>query len=225
MLLAGIHLSGVIHHRRMIGILGGTFDPIHYGHLRTALDVQEALGLERIHFVPLKHAVHRDQPGVPAELRASMVQAAIARYPGFVMDDRELHSDRPSYSLYTLQSFRRQMPHTSLCFLLGMDAFRDFLNWHEPMEILELAHLVVMRRPAEELQNAPLQRLVAERSIEDVTQFDQSQGGSILFQSVTQLAISATDIRQRVQQGRSLRYLLPDAVITIIDQLKLYQSS
>jgi nicotinate-nucleotide adenylyltransferase len=206
----------------MIGILGGAFDPIHHGHLRTALDVQEALGLERIHFTPLKHAVHREQPGTPAELRASMVQAAIAQHPGFVMDDRELHSDRPSYSLYTLQSFRRQMPHTPLCFLLGVDAFLGFLNWRQPMEVLNLAHLVVMHRPGEEMQDAQLQQLVAERSIEDVAQLRQQPGGSILFQPVTQLAISATDIRRRAQQGRSLRYLLPDAVITIIEQLKLY---
>ncbi len=207
----------------MIGILGGTFDPVHYGHLRTALDVQESLDLERIHFVPLKHAVHREQPGISAELRASMVQAAIAQHPGFVMDDRELHNDMPSYSLYTLQSFRRQMPHTPLCFLLGMDAFRDFLNWHQPMEILKLAHLVVMHRPGEKMRGAQLRQLVAERCVEDAAQLNQNQGGSILFQPVTQLAISATAIRQRAQQGRSLRYLLPDAVITIIDRLRLYQ--
>ncbi|MBG7601788.1 MAG: nicotinate-nucleotide adenylyltransferase [Gammaproteobacteria bacterium] len=207
----------------MIGILGGTFDPIHYGHLRTALDVQEELGLERIHFVPLKQAVHREQPGTAAELRASMVQAAIAQHPGFVMDDRELHNDRPSYSLYTLQSFRRQMPHTPLCFLLGMDAFRDFLNWHQPIEILKLAHLVVMHRPGEKMQDEQLQQLVAERSVEDAAALHQQPGGSILFQPVTQLAISATDIRRRAQQGRSLRYLLPDAVITIVEQLKLYR--
>ncbi len=209
----------------MIGILGGTFDPIHYGHLRTALDVQEALELERIHFVPLKHAVHKKQPGTPGELRAAMVQAAVAQHPGFVMDDRELHNDRPSYSLYTLQSFRRQMPHTTLCFLLGMDAFRDFLNWHQPMEILRLAHLVVMHRPGEEMADVQLQQLVDERCVEDVEQLHRQLAGSILFQPVTQLAISATDIRQRAQQGSSLRYLLPDAVITIIEQLKLYQPS
>lgn len=207
----------------MIGILGGTFDPIHYGHLRTALDVQESLELERIHFVPLKHAVHREQPGTAAELRASMVQAAIAQHPGFVMDDRELHNDRPSYSLHTLQSFRRQMPHTSLCFLLGMDAFRGFMNWHQPMEILKLAHLVVMHRPGGEVPDSQLQQLVSERSIEDAALLRQQTGGLILFQPVTQLAISATDIRQRTQHKESLRYLLPDAVITIIEQLKLYQ--
>ena len=209
----------------MIGILGGTFDPIHYGHLRTALDVQEALGLERIHFVPLKHAVHREQPGTSAELRASMVQSAVARHPAFVMDDRELHNDRPSYSLYTLQSFRRQMPHSPLCFLLGMDAFRDFLSWHQPMEFLELAHLVVMHRPGKEMLDIQLQQLVAERSVEDAALLRRQPGGSIMFHPVTQLAISATDIRRRAQQGRSLRYLLPDAVITIIEQLKLYQAT
>ncbi|MEN8214206.1 MAG: nicotinate-nucleotide adenylyltransferase [Pseudomonadota bacterium] len=207
----------------MIGILGGTFDPIHFGHMRTALDVQEALGLERVHFVPLKQAVHREQPGTPAELRAAMVQAAIASCPGFVLDERELHSGRPSRSLYTLQSFRREMPDTPLCFLLGMDAFQGFLSWHQPMEILKLAHLVVMHRPGDAMQSSALRRLVNECSVGNAARLRQHAGGSILFQPVTQLAISATDIRQRVRQGRSIRYLLPDAVVTIIEQLKLYK--
>ena len=207
----------------MIGILGGTFDPVHYGHLRTALDVQEALGLERVHFGPLRHAVHREQPAVPAELRAAMLEAAIADHPGFVMDDRELRSSAPSYSLYTLQSFHREMPRQRLCFLLGMDAFSGFLQWHQPMGILELAHLVVMQRPGEELQNQQLQRLVDERRAGQAQQLRQRQGGYIHFQPVTQLDISATDIRRRASQGRSPRYLLPDAVATIIARLQLYR--
>jgi nicotinate-nucleotide adenylyltransferase len=207
----------------MIGILGGTFDPVHYGHLRTALDVQEALGLERVHFVPLRHAVHREQPAVSAELRAAMLEAAIADHPGFVMDDRELRSSAPSYSLYTLQAFHREMPRKRLCFLLGMDAFSSFLQWHQPMGILELAHLVVMHRPGEKLHNQQLQGLVDERRAEQAEQLRQRQAGYIHFQPVTQLDISATDIRRRAAQGRSPRYLLPDAVATIIERLQLYR--
>lgn len=207
----------------MIGILGGTFDPVHYGHLRTALDVQEALGLDRVHFVPLRHAVHREQPSVSAELRAAMVEAAIADHPGFVMDERELHSSAPSYSLNTLQSFHRQMPGERLCFLLGMDAFSGFLQWRQPMGILELAHLVVMHRPGEELHNQQLRQLVDERHAEQPEQLCQRQGGYIHFQPVTQLDISASDIRRRASQGLSPRYLLPDAVATIIARLQLYR--
>ena len=133
------------------------------GHLRTALDVQEALGIRRIHFVPLKEAVHRDQPGTPAELRCALVQAAVADQPGFVMDDRELHRHGPSWSYYTLESFRREYAVEPLAFIMGGDAFNGFLSWHRPLEILDLAHIVVMQRPDAKAPHGELKVLLEER--------------------------------------------------------------
>ena len=207
----------------MIAVLGGTFDPVHNGHLRTALDVQEALGIRQVHFVPLKEAVHREQPGTSAGLRCALVQAAVAEQPGFIMDDRELHRDGPSYSFYTLESFRREHPDEPLCFLMGSDAFDGFLSWHRPLGILELAHVVIMQRPDVHEPGGDLGKLLDERRTSDAADLHKTPGGHILFQPVTQLDISASDIRQRIAVGKSVRYLVPERVLTIIDHLGLYQ--
>lgn len=209
----------------MIGVFGGTFDPVHNGHLRTALDVQEALGIRRIHFVPLKEAVHRDQPGTPAELRCALVQAAVADQPGFVMDNRELHREGPSWSYYTLESFRREYPHEPLCFLMGGDAFNGYLQWHRPLEILELAHLVVMQRPDASRHGGDLAALLDERQTLEAGDLHALPAGRIFLQPVTQLDISASDIRQRIAVGRSARFLVPEPVLGIIQQLRLYEDA
>jgi len=209
----------------MIGVFGCTFDPVHNGHLRTALDVQEALGIRRIHFVPLKEAVHRDQPGTPAELRCALVQAAVADQPGFIMDNRELHRDGPSWSYHTLESFRREYPDEPLCFLMGGDAFNGYLQWHRPLEILELAHLVVMQRPDASRPGGELAALLDRRQTCEAGDLHASPAGRIFLQPVTQLDISASDIRQRIAVGRSARFLVPEQVLGIIQQLRLYEDA
>jgi len=208
----------------MLGILGGTFDPIHHGHLRTALDVAEAVGLGEVRFIPLRHAVHRDQPETPATLRLAMVQAAVAGEPRFVADDRELQRDTPSYTLHTLESLRAERgPQQPICVLLGADAFREFLTWHRPHDILGIAHLVVMQRPGGAAAEDPaLHALVSRHRARAAGELQSSPGGRILFQTVTQLDISATDIRARLRAGRSARYLVPDAVLDLIRREGLY---
>ena len=208
----------------MLGILGGTFDPIHHGHLRTALDVAEAVGLDEVRLIPLRHAVHRGQPETPAALRLAMVQAAIAGEPRFVADDREIRRDAPSYTLHTLESLRAERGTVEpICVLVGGDAFAEFLTWHRPHDILGLAHLVVMQRPGEPVAEDPaLRALVERRRAPDGAQLQTRPSGRILFQAVTQLAISATDIRARLRAGRSVRYLVPDAVADIIGREGLY---
>ena len=132
---------------RPIGIFGGTFDPIHYGHLRTALELKTLLDLERVHIVPCADPPHRTAPMSDGALRLRMVQAAIRDEPGFVADDRELKRAGVSYTIDTLASFRAELPGRSLCLLLGMDAFLSLPQWHRWQDLLELAHLVVAHRP------------------------------------------------------------------------------
>jgi nicotinate-nucleotide adenylyltransferase len=208
----------------MIGIFGGTFDPIHYGHLRPALEVQQALGLEQVRFIPLAVAVHRDQPAVGAEQRLAMVRAALAGQPGFVLDDREIRRAGRSYSVDTLGELRREHPHTPLCLFVGEDAFNEFLTWHRPLAILELAHLVVMPRPGSSgADDRELACLSAERHWSDPAELRTAPPGRIFFQPVTQLDISATTIRTQLAGGTSPRFLLPDPVLDIIERERLYR--
>ena len=208
----------------MIGIFGGTFDPIHFGHLRVALDVMEQLQLEQMRFVPLNRAVHRQQPDTTGIQRLEMLQAAIAEQPGFMADDREILRDSPSYSLDTLQSLRRELgTQVPLCLVLGADAYAAFLQWHKPLEIMQLAHLVVMQRPGHmPPDDAELQAFTLQHQAKQKSQLEESAAGRIMFLPVTQLEISASDIRQRLRQGVSARYLLPEPVLKIIARDNLY---
>jgi len=201
----------------LIGILGGTFDPIHFGHLRTALEVQQALDLDEVRLMPLRDPPHRPPPGAPAEQRLAMVQAAAADESFFRVDDRELRRSGKSYTLATLQSLRIELGETPLCLIMGSDAFRGFPAWHEPGQILETAHLVIMRRPGE----AP-PSLYPDRVVPTPETLRSQRSGSILFLEVSQLEISSTRIRRLVSEGRSPRYLLPDPVLDIIREHKLY---
>ena len=195
----------------MQGIFGGTFDPIHYGHLRPALEVQQALGLEQVRFIPLAVAVHREQPTATAEQRLEMARAALAPEPRFVLDDREIRRAGRSYTLDTLGELQREQPDTGWCLFVGGDAFNEFLTWHRPLEILERAHLVVMQRPGSGQPKDPqLANLVNERYCNDPTELQATSSGRIFFQPVTQLDISATTIRTGLAQGRSPRFLLPE---------------
>ncbi len=206
------------------GVFGGTFDPIHCGHLRVALDVAEALSIERIHLVPLRVAAHREQPVASPEQRLAMVRAAVAGTPRLIADDRELRRSGASYTVDTLNSFRDESGWDGpLCLLLGNDAFNGFMQWREPQRILVLAHLVVMQRPGYRLPNdAQLRSLVAQHRARSPADLRREPAGRIHLHDVTQLDISASDIRQRAAQGRSIRYLTPDSVAQLIENQNLY---
>ncbi len=202
----------------MIGTFGGTFDPVHIGHLRTALEVYEALGLAELRLVPLGRAVHRAQPRFPAALRLEMLEAAVADQPGFVVDRREIDADQPSYTVHTLKSLRRELgDEVSLCLVLGRDAFAAFHTWREPERILKLAHLVVMERPGEPLfMEGPLEALAEGRITALPGDLAKSPAGRILFQPVSQLEISSSDIRRRLDAGLSVRWLVPEVVWALL---------
>ena len=209
----------------MIGILGGTFDPIHFGHLRTTLEVAETLELEQVRFIPCAEPPHRQQPHASAAQRLAMVQAAIADEARFVADDREIQRSGPSYMVDTLSSLREDFASRPLGLILGMDAFITLERWHQWPRLLELAHLFVMIRPdgsGSAVGSAELQALVREHEVDDPALCHKKAAGSIVFCSVTQLAISSTNIRALLQQGRDIRYLLPESVYKLISNQKIY---
>lgn len=202
----------------MIGILGGTFDPIHFGHLRSALEIMMALDLEQVRFLPNKIPPHRDQPWLDSALRRQLVALAIAGVPEFVLDERELQRQGPSYMVDTLEDCQRDLPDQRLCLILGMDAFAGFTSWHRWQAILDLGHLVVMTRPGSQLPDFGEHRVMIEsRFQEPPERLAPDQFGQILLQSVTLLDISATEIRNSLVAGRSIRYLVPEQVREILE--------
>ena len=201
----------------MIGIFGGAFDPVHFGHLRIAVEVRETLGLEAVHLLPLNVAVHREQPAADGALRFRMLQAAVAKAPGLIADDRELKRPGGSYTVDTLTQFRAELgPAVPLCLLVGGDAFNGFFEWHRPRDILGLAHLAVMRRPGSVLPRDPdLREELERRRTASPADLQAAPAGRIWLQLVTQLDISSTRIRRTIAAGRSARFLLPDAVLDL----------
>ncbi|HRD66338.1 MAG TPA: nicotinate-nucleotide adenylyltransferase [Candidatus Competibacter sp.] len=210
---------------RPIGVLGGTFDPIHYGHLRPALELLETLELAEIRFVPCRIPAHRAAPQVTAEQRLALVRLATVGQPGFVADDRELRRSGPSYMVDTLASLRGDFDDVPLCLIVGTDAFRELHTWQRWQELSGLAHIVVMQRPGV-LQPFPplLEAFVSPRVVYDALALRRRPAGGILFQPVTQLNISATQIRALLARGHSPRYLLPEAVLACIREWGLYRS-
>jgi len=208
----------------MIGILGGTFDPVHYGHLRTALDVQQALSLDEVRFIPCGEPAHRNKPLAEPLQRLAMVRAAIAGQDKFIADDREIRRGGPSYMVDTLASLKKDFSDKSLCLILGTDAFNGLAQWHRWQEIFNLANVVVMQRSAMhdqiELNESLLLRL--KNRIIDADNLRTKSNGAICFVAVTQLDISATKIRQQWQQNIDNQFLLPDSVLTLIQQQNIY---
>lgn len=209
----------------MLGVLGGTFDPVHYGHLRPALEVQQALGLEQVRLVPCHVPPHRPQPQATPQQRVAMLQAAIARHPVFTVDARELARPGPSYTLDTLVSMRAESPGTSLVLLVGMDAFRGLETWHRWRELLEHCHMVVMTRPGAALpERGALADYIGRHRVQEAGRLRTRAAGLLLFHTVSQLDISATGIRQLLAAGLDAGFLLPDSVLDIIREEGLYMT-
>jgi nicotinate-nucleotide adenylyltransferase len=207
----------------MIGILGGTFDPVHFGHLRTALDVCEELVLEQVRLIPCHLPPHRGPPVASSGQRVKMLEAAVQDYPVFVVDRRETGREGPSYTFDTLTSLRAESGAKGLCLLTGMDAFLGLTTWHRWRELIKLCHVVVMTRPGVEVRaQGELADFVSRHRVDDVGELRHRTAGGLLFQPVTRLEISATDIRKRLAEGRSAGFLVPEAVQKIIYREALY---
>lgn len=204
----------------MIGIFGGTFDPVHLGHLRVALDALEILGLDQVRIIPLANAVHRNQPGTPAAVRLAMLQAAIDGHERLVADDREIRRNGPSYTIDTLKSLHDEFPNDGLCLLLGGDAFGAFDTWRDPQGILQIANIAVLQRPGHSPHTNPA--VAAMINASRVESLAENASGQIVFCPVTQLDIASSDLRDRIANGRSVDFLVPDPVRDIIRERRLY---
>lgn len=208
-----------------VGIFGGTFDPIHYGHLRTAFEMLQALRFGEIRFVPSGDPPHRGTTVAGAAMRYEMVRLALQDLPGFVIDDRELLRDGPSYTVDTLESLRRDAGDVPLGLILGMDAFLGLTGWHRWDEILGLAHIVVAHRPGWRAPDmGPLGKLLSAHGTHRVDDLHERRQGFIHIHAVTQLEISSTEIRDLVAAGRDPRFLMPDIVRDFIVDSGCYQN-
>lgn len=206
----------------MIGIYGGTFNPVHYGHLRTALEVKQILALDEIRLVPCRMPPHREHPKVSAEMRLRMLQLAVAEVPGMRVDRRELDRDGPSYMVDTLASLRREFSAQPILLFVGADAFAGLEKWHKWRHLFDYAHVVVMTRPGH--RGGELNDFLNRRLTEQSEDLRRNSCGCLYFQNVTRLEISATAIRELIANEMDPRFLLPDAVIGYIRHHNLYRS-
>lgn len=213
-----------------IGILGGTFDPIHCGHLRLAQEALEQCGLSTVRFIPSGTPPHRDAPHASAEHRLAMTRLALQGNPAFLLDEREIHLSNPCYTVDTLSSLRSELGlQQPLCLLLGGDAFLQLHTWHDWKKLFALAHIVVMQRAgapplgnAMSKANTALQAEYQARLAPAPRALHEAPAGAILVIDMPALEISATGIRERCMAGNSIRYLLPDTVAHYILTHKLY---
>lgn len=215
-------------HKR-IGILGGSFDPIHVGHLRSAEEVRDELELELVYFVPAHQPPHK--PGrrlAPGRARLAMVELAVADNPAFRASAIEIERGGTSYSIDTIRSFASQDSQAALFFIVGMDAYREIRTWKDAARIFELASIVVTSRPPDSAEASIDDLPVAARDAfcydSNTLSYRHRIGTTLRFLPITGFDVSATGIRERIRQGRSIRYLVPSAVERYVRDHQLYRS-
>jgi len=206
----------------MIGVLGGTFDPIHFGHLRPALEIFEQLELDELRFIPSANPPHRWQPEASPNHRLEMVKLAVKNVDGFVVDDREYQREGASYTVDTLASIREEIGGDKpLCMLIGMDAFKHFTTWHNWQGILKLTHIVISSRPG--TVQVAADDWMKGRVTQSVKDLQEASAGKLFFAEVSQLEISATYIRKQILEGKSSLYTTPVTVSEFIEVNSLYK--
>lgn len=209
-----------------IGIFGGTFDPVHFGHLRAAAEAAEQLPLGEFRLLPAGTPPHRAETHASGEHRLAMLALAIAEYDDLKVDDREVRRRGYSYMVDTLAEIRAEEGQVPLVLMVGQDAVNQLDSWHEWKRLFDLAHLVVMRRPGSRHEySGELFEVLQPRMIDDARTLTRSLHGSVLPLEVTQLEISSTGIRDLIAAGRSPRFLLPETVIRYIHEHGLYSGA
>lgn len=206
-----------------IGILGGTFDPVHNGHLRLALEIYQALELAEVRLIPLHTPPHRKAPAANDGQRLAMLHLAVNGVPGLVVDDREIIRGGTSYTVETLQSLRLETGDTPLCLIMGMDAFQSLHTWHQWTTIPDYAHIILAGRPGskESIKHYAVRKFYAGHVCKNRSAL-RRPCGRIMKINVPVLDISATRIRKLCAQNREVRYLLPDTVVRYIKRETLY---
>ncbi len=209
---------------RPLAILGGTFDPVHLGHLRVAWEAAEFLDAD-VHLMPANVPPHRAQPIASAVQRVAILRAALQGQDRLVLDQRELHRDGPSYSVDTLIELRQEIGTTRpVVLLVGADAYSGLPSWHRWRELFDLAHIGVLTRAGHEIRESPeLAAQTRTRRIEAASELQQSASGSVIDIRVSALEISATHIRNELAAGREPRYLVPASLLAESDLLAPYR--
>lgn len=211
-----------------IGILGGTFNPIHFGHLRMAEELAESLNLHQVRFIPSAQPPHKDTPAISAEQRAEMVQLAIQHHQRFMLDTRELNRQGASYTIDTLLSLRSELGEkASMTLFMGSDAFTQFDSWHRWQEIIQHCHIALVQRPQlsghQHGLSKMLETFMHDHYSENSDEMHRTPSGIITMRQVTALDISSTAIRRALQGRQSVHYLMPDSVIDYIENHQLYR--
>lgn len=210
--------------RKRIGIFGGTFDPIHIGHLRIALEIKQQLQLDEMHLLPCYLPPHRPTPGASAIRRVDMLEIALQGCTELHIDKRELQRDKPSYTYDTLRELRVEFgDQVSLCLCMGMDSFATLNTWHNWDQLLQFAHIVVVTRPGWFLPESGAVADLLQSYRADSTTIAQQAAGAIVLLEQRLLPISATDIRAQIHAGHSPQFLVPDGVWNYIRSNGLYQ--
>jgi nicotinate-nucleotide adenylyltransferase len=209
---------------KTIAIFGGTFDPIHNGHLQSALELKQQLKLDQVRLLPCHRPPHRDVPGCSGLQRLEMVRLA-AKGTDLIVDDREMLRSGLSYSVDTLEQYRHEFgDETSLCWVMGTDAFAHFDRWHRWQEFLSLAHIIVISRPDAPLpSDGPIAELVSQHQFTEESDLHVRPNGSILFVTLQPYPISATGIRAAIANVKEVKQFLPTAVLNYIHLHQLYQ--
>lgn len=212
--------------RPAVGILGGTFDPVHFGHLRAAVEARDKLMIDDLRLIPTGRPAHRSQPVASAEQRLEMVRLAIAGCSGLRVDDREVRRPGVSWMVDTLTEIRGEVGRAPLLLLIGQDAANALDGWHQWRRLFELAHIVVMRRPEAHFDcRGELREQIESRRTADLRALSRAEAGCVLSLEVTQLDVSSTFIRNLLAQGRSPRFLLPESVLDHVRAQGLYGSA
>lgn len=206
-----------------IGILGGTFDPIHLGHIHIARELLQRLSLNQVRFIPCYLPPHRDMPEANAEQRMQMVKLALENLPNFVADNREIQRNNTSYMIDTITSLRNEFSNTPLVLIMGVDQFDTFDTWHHWQEILQYTHLAIVNRPGYQLiTNQNLDELLKNHQTEDKLTIQNNLYGQIIFQDIAPSPISATDTRSQLHLGKNAEPFVPAAVWQYIQTNNLY---